>query len=295
MTMDVATCLDPRDRRRPRGVADGFDRLRHLHVRLAARDAPGDGRHAGRGAAGDDDGVVRGGGARRHRPRPERARVLAADEGDGAAVRAVDPRRRLHVRLRAHRRRPPQPLGRGVRLRRGVDRVPARAGRPVPGAARRLLRGPALDRAARRRAGHRPDPHRDRRGERRRWARRRSRHPRPRSRRGRRRVPAPHLSDDRRPQHQRVEPHRRRAGVEPRREPPGVARVPGRPGRHRRRPGRRGAGPGGERRGAAPGVDRRRFTRRLPRRGHPVRVAPVGGRDPVPSCTSTPERATASR
>jgi acetyl esterase/lipase len=40
-------------------------------------------------------------------------------------------------------------------------------------------------------------------------------HPGARPRRGRPGVPAPHLSDDRRPEHERVEPHRGRAGVEP--------------------------------------------------------------------------------
>ena len=207
----------------------------------------------------------------------------------------LDPRRRLHVRLRAHRRRPPQPLGRGVRLRRGVDRVPARAGRPVPGAARRLLRGPAVDRAARRRAGHRPDAHRDRRGERGRRARRRSRHPRPRPRRGRRRVPAPHLSDDRRPQHQRVEPHRGRAGVEPRREPPRAGAptsatwsAPTTSRRTRRRPGSR-ASRGCPRRGSASV----RSTSSATRTSSTRRACwPPGSR---PSCTCTPVRATASR
>ena len=39
-------------------------------------------------------------------------------DGTGRAVHLLDPRRRLPVRLRAQRRRPHQPLGRGVRLRR---------------------------------------------------------------------------------------------------------------------------------------------------------------------------------
>ena len=64
-----------------------------------------------RRAAADHDRVVRGGGARRDRSRPERARVLAADEGDRATVRLLDPRRRLPVRLRAHRRRPASTAG----------------------------------------------------------------------------------------------------------------------------------------------------------------------------------------
>ena len=43
--------------------------------------------------------------------RPDGARVLAADRGDRPAVRLLDPRRRLHVRLRPHDRRPRSTAG----------------------------------------------------------------------------------------------------------------------------------------------------------------------------------------
>ncbi len=157
---------------------------------------------------------------------PDRARLRTAHEGRGSSVHLLDPRWRLHVRLRPQRRRPHQPLGRGVRLRRGVDRVPPRPRGPVPRAARRLLRGPAVGRAARRRAGRRSEAHRRRRCQRGSRSRRRPRDPGARPRRGVARVPVAHLSDDRRQQHERVEPDRGRAGVEPRGQRPGVAGLP---------------------------------------------------------------------
>ncbi len=187
MTMDVATNLDPEIARRARGVADRGDRLRHLHLRVAARRCARRWRTCRRSSC--------------RPPRPCRTR-WSCPARPATTRRCACTRRPPTATGRpciywihgggymfgsgSHRRRPAQPLGRGVRLRRGVDRVPPRAGGPVPGAARRLLRGPAVDRAARRRAGHRPGPHRDRRRERGRRARRRSRHPRPRPRRGRR-------------------------------------------------------------------------------------------------------------
>ena len=123
---------------------------------------------------------------------------------------------------------------------------------PYPAPLDDCYAGSALDRPARRRAGHRPGPDRRRRCQRGRRARRRSRHPGARPRRGRPGVPAPDLSDDRRPEHECVEPHRGRAGVEPGGEPPGLARLPGRAGRQGRHPGLRGAGAGGDVAGLPP-------------------------------------------
>ena len=105
-------------------------------------------------------------------------------------------------------------------------------------------------------------------------------------------VPAPHLSDDRRPQHERVEPHRGRAGVEPRRQPPGLARLPRRAASARTYIPAYAAPARVESVGGPPtGVDRGRRARRLPRRGHRVRVAPAGRRASRPSCTCTRARA----
>ena len=174
MTMDVATNLDPQIAAALAVSPIGVDRLRHVHLRVAPGDAPGDGRHA-RGRAAADH---------------HRRRTRSSCPARPATTRRCACTRRpptatgrpcvywIHgggymFGSGLNDRRPAQPLGRGVRLRRGVDRVPPRPRRPVPRTARRLLRGPALDRAARRRAGHRPGPHRDRRCERRAWASRR--------------------------------------------------------------------------------------------------------------------------
>ena len=129
MTMDVATCLDPEIAAALAASPMGAIDFGTFTFETAARDARGDGRHAGGRAAADDDRVARGRGARAPPATTRRVRVYSPpDEGDRPSVRLLDPRRRLHVRLRAQRRRPHQPLGRGVRLRRGVDRVPPRAG-----------------------------------------------------------------------------------------------------------------------------------------------------------------------
>ena len=112
--------------------------------------------------------------------------------------------------------------------------------------------------------------------------------------RGRPRVPAAHLSDDRRPQHDARRATSGRAGLEPRGQPPRVARLSRRARRHRRHPGVRGAGAGRERGGPPAGVDRCgpldvfrdediEYASRMLAAGIP------------PSCTCTRARRTASR
>ena len=154
--------------------------------------------------------------------RPARRRPRAPTEGRGrpAPVHLLDPRRRIHRGLVRHGRRQVRPPVRALPVRRRVGRVPARTGDAVPGAARRLLRGSAVDARARGRARHRARPHRHLRSERGWRTRRRARAARPRSGRGADRVPVARVPDDRRPPDHVVEPARRPPDLEP-----GVERV----------------------------------------------------------------------
>ena len=156
---------------------------------------------------------------------PVPVRVHRAKGATGAAAcRREHPRRRLRPRQLRHGRRALRPLVPAARPRRRVRRVPARARDAVPGSARRLLRRAAVDVRERRRARHRPRPHRDRRGQRGRRAHRGARAAGARPGRGAGRVPDPRLADARRPSDDDVEPGRRDVRVEPRIEHVRLAR-----------------------------------------------------------------------
>ena len=296
MTMDVATCIDPEIAAAlavsPMGSIDfgtfTFESLPQMRQAMAE--------HAGRRAAADDDGVARGGGARCDGSRPDRARVLAADEGERPTVRLLDPRRWLPVRLRA------QPATRastaGSRSSTASRCRSTTGSRPSTRTRRRSTTAtPACVWAARTPTSSASTPTRiaiagasaggglaaglairarDR-GE------------------VAAVVPAPDLSDDRRPQHVGVEPHPGRAGVEPRRERPRVEGLPGRARRQRLHPGLGGcpAGsttlPGSHPRGSASG----RSTCSATRTSSTHRAS--SPRASRPSSTCTRARRTASR
>ena len=197
----------------------------------------------------------------------------------GAAVRVLDARRWVGSRRPHRRRRPLRPLVLDVRLRRGVRAVPAGAGDPVPGPARRLLRRSVLDPSPGGRARRRPGAHRDRWGQRRRWSCRRARPACPRPRRAADRLPAAHLPDDRRPPDHRVESVAR-PDLAAWRQCLRLDRVPRRPqGRPRCVAVRRGR-PGDGTRRSPEHPDHGRRHRRVLRRGHRLRRPPPSRRSP---------------
>ena len=292
MTMDVATNLDPRDRGRARGVADWSDRLRHLHLRVAAR------RCARRWpnmpavelpptTTTSHEVVVPG--ATGHDPT---VRVYSPPtDGDRPTVRLLDPRRRLHVRLRPHDRRPRSTAGSrsstASRCRSSTASRPRTRTRRRSTTATRGCSGPRstpTSWASTRPASRSPARARvagSRRGSRS-WRATAARSPLAFQ------LLIYPMIDDRNTT--RVEPHRGRAGLEPRRQPPGLARLPRRARRHRRRPGLRGAGAGRRRRRASrrrgsasarstSSATRTSSTRRgCSRAGMPDRAARVPGR-----------------
>ena len=295
MTMDVATCIDPQIAAALAASPIGSIDFGTFTFETLPAMRAGHGRHARGRAAADDDRVVRGGRARRHRSRPERARVLAADEGDGATVRlwihgggylfgsglTVDARLNrwveefdcvaVSIEYRLAPEDPyPAPLDDCYAALRwtaqhadelGID--PARiviAGASAGGGLAAGLAILARDRGEVDVAFQ---------------------------------LLIYPMIDDRNTSassHIDGAPVWSRAANDL-----GWRAYLGELARDRRHPGDAAPARVESVERTAAGVDRRRFARRLPRRGHRVRVAPVGGRASRPSCTCTPVRATDSR